>query len=527
MESRDIAERLAEAAPAPSGRYGPPLHLLLAAVAAVAATLLIHWTTTVGLVDTWSHSVTYNHGFLVAPVSAWLLWRNRANFAGIDWKPWWPALAGFLVLGLLWFLGYAANIKSFRDLALVASIPMTLVVVLGRDFARRAPFQLLFLLFAWPFGEVFIPQLIDLTADFTVVALRISGVPVFREGSNFVIPSGEWSVVQECSGVRYLLVSLFAGSLFAYLSFRSNRRRVAFVGLAVLVPVIANWLRAYGIVLLAHFSNNELAVGVDHLIYGWVFFGIVMTALFYFGVRFMGEPPLTAPPTIDARGASPGTTAPATSWISAIAVAVLVAIPPLAAARIDAIPVPPASNASLSLPESFGVLTRTSNPPFGWNPTVGNPTDKVQGVYAQDGRNVEVHLARYATDSGASKLATFEAATMVDFDSKWRMQRRSDRSVSELSPALRVTEREVRSRGVRLLVWQWSLVGGFETGGFLDSKWALIRSRLSGDGSDSTAVALVTSIRDDDVDAARSQLLALAPLVRERLAGDRGPGSRP
>jgi hypothetical protein len=71
------------------------------------------------------------------------------------------------------------------------------------------------------------------------------------------------------------------------------------------------------------------------------------------------------------------------------------------------------------------------------------------------------------------------------------------------------------------------LVGGFETGGFLDSKWALIRSRLSGDGSDSTAVALVTSIRDDDVDAARSQLLALAPLVRERLAGDRGPGSRP
>ena len=30
------------------------------------------------------------------------------------------------------------------------------------------------------------------------------------------------------------------------------------------------------IVMLGHLSNNKLAVGVDHIIYGWVFFGVVM-----------------------------------------------------------------------------------------------------------------------------------------------------------------------------------------------------------------------------------------------------------
>ena len=54
-----------------------------------------------------------------------------------------------------------------------------------------------------------------------------------------------------------------------------------FVAASILVPIVANWLRAYMIVMIGHLSNNKLAVGVDHIIYGWVFFGIVMLLLFW------------------------------------------------------------------------------------------------------------------------------------------------------------------------------------------------------------------------------------------------------
>ena len=53
-----------------------------------------------------------------------------------------------------------------------------------------------------------------------------------------------------------------------------------FIAASIVVPIVANWLRAYMIVMIGHLSNNKYAVGVDHLIYGWVFFGVVMMLLF-------------------------------------------------------------------------------------------------------------------------------------------------------------------------------------------------------------------------------------------------------
>ena len=44
------------------------------------------------------------------------------------------------------------------------------------------------------------------------------------------------------------------------------------------------------IVLLGHYSGNRLAVGVDHLIYGWVFFGIVIGIMFFIGSRWAEAP---------------------------------------------------------------------------------------------------------------------------------------------------------------------------------------------------------------------------------------------
>ena len=74
------------------------------------------------------------------------------------------------------------------------------------------------------------------TADFVVLALQATGIPVYREGLWFVIPSGQWSVVDACSGVRYLIASFMVGSLFAYLNYRSLRRRAVFVLVSILLP---------------------------------------------------------------------------------------------------------------------------------------------------------------------------------------------------------------------------------------------------------------------------------------------------
>lgn len=499
----------------------------IAAGTAIVALLLVQLPTGMGIVDTWRGAPSFNHGFLVLPVSAWLLWRGRAQFADTNWRPSWITLALIALLGAIWFLGYLTNIKSFRDFALVASIPFVMIAVLGTDFARRAAFPLAFTFFAWPFGEVFIPHLIDLTADFTVYALRLSGVPVFREGNNFVIPTGQWSVVHECSGVNYLLVSLFAGSLFGYLNFRSNLRRWAFLVLALLVPIVANWLRAYGIVLLGHLSNNALATGVDHLVYGWLFFGVVMTALFFFALRFMGEDEARRVHSLALPDGSVGTPPMRAVWIAAVASVALSAAAPLAAAWLDAKNLSAASQSAATLPPNLGPWTMTQDPDLGWPTPFERATSNQREIYRVAEEPVELHLAWYASDSGASKLMRFEGATRAEYDPKWRLQTRGDLRVTALSPALKVTERDIRSAQVRILVWQWALVGDIEASGFVDSKLALARARLSGNGTHSTGVALATPVRDDDLAAARARLQQFAGELRPWLAAElHGKGAR-
>jgi EpsI family protein len=62
-----------------------------------------------------------------------------------------------------------------------------------------------------------------------------------------------------------------------------------FLILAVLISVLANSLRAFGIILIAHYSNLRYAVGVDHIIYGWLFFGVIISIVFYVGNKMKDD----------------------------------------------------------------------------------------------------------------------------------------------------------------------------------------------------------------------------------------------
>ena len=162
-------------------------------------------------------------------------------------------------------------------------------------------FPLAFLFFAVPFGEALVPKLMDWTADFTVAAVKLSGVPVYREGTHFVIPSGQWSVIEACSGIKFLIASLMGGSLYAWLMYRSPGRRLAFIGASIVVPLLANWLRAYAIVMMGHLSNNRLMTNDDHIVFGWVLFGAIMLLMYWWGARWRedGRPEPARPATVE------------------------------------------------------------------------------------------------------------------------------------------------------------------------------------------------------------------------------------
>jgi exosortase A len=262
-------------------------------------------TTTAEIGEIWWRSDTYAHGLIVLPVFGWLVWRGRDRLAVAQARPAaWMAVPALLA-GLAWLLGQMVSVAAASHFFLVSLVVITLVGTLGWPLSRVLLFPLMFLFFGVPIGDFMLPTLMKYTAEFTVWALRLSGVAVYQEGLHFVVPNGRWSVVEACSGIRYLIASLTVGALYAYLNYTSLKRRLLFMLVAVAVPVLANWIRAYMIVMLGYLSDNRIAAGVDHLIYGWVFFGIVISLVFWIGGRWHEAPAWRCRPRAH-RAAPPG-----------------------------------------------------------------------------------------------------------------------------------------------------------------------------------------------------------------------------
>jgi exosortase A len=322
-------------APVESTQPAAPWRLAALALAAVWLALgLLYADTVATMVGIWYRSETFAHAFLVPPISAWLIWRLRGQLARISPSPQPWLLLGLVVAAAGWLLADLVKVNSVSQLAWVAMLILSVPAVLGLAVASTILFPLLFLFFAVPLGEFMLPYMMSWTADFTILALRLSGIPVYREGLQFVIPSGSWSVIEACSGVRYLIASFMVGALFAYLNYSSTKRRVIFMLASLLIPIVANWLRAYMIVMLGHLSGNTIAVGVDHLLYGWVFFGLVVMLMFYVGGRW-SEPD---PQRLDAANqtpALPSTQRPLAFVLTGVAAIAILALPLLAHKALD------------------------------------------------------------------------------------------------------------------------------------------------------------------------------------------------
>lgn len=468
-------------------------------VLALLAPLVLYFDTARSIVGVWNSSETFAHGYAIVPISLWLIWRRRANFSLIPAEPSWPVLALLALAGAGWLAARIAGVQVVMQYAFVAMFPLAAFALLGRRLAGSLTFPLLFLLFAVPFGEVFVDPLIGITADFTVWAVQMTGIPVLRNGTRFDLPTGSWSVVEACSGVRYLISSITLGCLYAYLTYRSNLRRALFIGLSVIVPIIANGLRAYMIVMIGHLSGMELATGVDHLIYGWLFFGIVMFLMFWIG-SYWREEEAPAPVASAAQAAQATASHSSRSLLPmALAIVAVAAVWPAFAAyneRANHNPQP----VDLSLPPLAGLDSGAAFP--GWEPDYMTPDVRVAGVYKEAGRPVKLQVLYYRNQDKSKGLIS-SINRLAGPKDAWHATSSSGRTVDGLA----VRETTLAGPGGPLLVWHWMWIDGHNTTSNVVGKLHQARAKLLFHGDDGALLVLATPVNDDP-QAARAALRA-------------------
>lgn len=472
----------------------------------VALLVIGFWPSWRGLYDVWMGSETYSHGIVIAPLALWLVWRMRHWLGRLTPQPTAAGLLALIGALALWAVGELAQVNLVRGAAVVAMIVALALLMFGWRVCRLLAFPLAFLFFMVPVGEGMVPWLMDGTADATVAALRLSGIPVYREGLHFMLPSGRWSVVEACSGLRYVIAAAVLSTLFAFFNFRHLRKALLFVGISLFISILANWVRAYLVVMIGHFSHMRYGTGDDHVVYGWVFFGVVMFVIFWMGTKWTDPDRWTYTPraVADASLAGVGTKAsrfPVVMGLCSLVVLVVASSSLVAIAR----DVTPRSNVAQLIEDKLRPLDRS---PLVFEPIYDGATTVVQGTLSSS-PPLQFYVAYFARQYETGEMIRFGNLVLATGNKEWPAFQQGTRSVNLAGTTITVREKLIRSGSDQRVVWYWYTVGGRSTSSEYAAKLLTLISMVMGRGDHSIVNVLVAG-NAGNVEEARAALLKAA-----------------
>lgn len=469
-----------------SHAFGP---LIVAAIFVAVAG--IFWPTFSTLLGLGRDSDYSSHGALVVLVALVLIWGQRTKLATLPIRPFLPGLIGLMVLGFVWLSGELVFTRVLTQFAALSMIPMAILTLLGFHWLTAMAFPLAVLMFAVPIWSPLVPTLVKWTAKFAELGIRASGVPIFREGAYFVLPSGNWSVADTCSGVAFFSTCLLLGVLYAWTIYDSYAKRFIFVVGSAVIGIVGNWVRVYLTIMIAHHTDNRL-LRDDHYMFGWLLFAGFLFVFCWLGWRYRdtNEPQSGISPTnhLEARK---HTSVPASQLtvISLAAMAILASWPILKTTLLP----PQESNeiriANLSPQAGW---SRLENSTLEWAPEISNPTQIRVQVFEKNGQRVNVFIGVFQNEHWDSKLVTSANHLTGGDKSNWNLVDRGSTQTELSGKPLQVKTGVVLGRADKVLAWHWYWVDGVSTGNDLLAKFHQLTMRLRGMPNASVWVSIYT-----------------------------------
>lgn len=226
------------------------------------------------------------HGPIILATGGWLVWREAASFRELA-KPGSPWLTGAtLVASLaLYVFGRAFDFISF-EAAGVYGVALTMLYAwVGSRAMLRNWFPLFYLGFSVPPPNWLIDQITGPLKQFVsfvaTSSLRMTGLPIQREGVTIQVAQYQLLVEDACSGMNSL-VGLSAISLLYIYLLRGSSVRYSLILTLFIIPiaVAGNILRVMTLILLTYFFGDQVAQGFLHFTAGIFLFAVDLILVF-------------------------------------------------------------------------------------------------------------------------------------------------------------------------------------------------------------------------------------------------------
>lgn len=426
----------------------------------------------------WVDNEAYRHCVLVLLISLYWIWQMRGRLGQVCPIIWLHALTFVCAAGMLWLLGAAAEVSLLRHIGLMAMIQSCAAVLFGKQAMRLLAFPLLYAFLAVPFGEEVVPFLQMHTAQIAIALLHLFAVPAFLNGTQIATPNGLYLVAEACAGVNFLLAMLAYGVLLSQIFFKHWSRRAMYIALCALVPVFGNALRVFATIYLGYRTSPAIAGGVDHIVFGWVFFAILMGAMTALAWPFADRSGGNRQHPMGAKTQSKAPSAIRSVFAAIVGIlGVLMMCSALARQMQGRHEAWLRAGAILPNVSGWSRLSTSASPD--WTPVYNGADQLACAEYVNSrGQAVDMALALFADQRDGKELIGHGQGASWGGDQNWIWAGNSPASSAR---ALRNSARSeiiISATGGRRQVVTYYLVGGelAKTPG--EAKWLLIKSRL-------------------------------------------------
>jgi exosortase len=236
----------------------------------------------ISLIEKWSYSGTYSHGFFVFILSALLIYFKKEKTSSLA-----PAFnhSSLIVLffcSIFYFFFMIFQWKLGLQFSIIGFLIGSVSLFWGKEIFLQIRFPLFFLLISLPIGYELIPLFQSITMQCVQAGLWLFSIPAWQEGHFITTNAGLFEIGPSCSGFRYVIATVAFSLVYCYWQDWALKYRVLFITGALLIAVLANGIRAAFIVIWASYSDAYCAIALDHEIYGWIFFIFILLWLLIF-----------------------------------------------------------------------------------------------------------------------------------------------------------------------------------------------------------------------------------------------------
>jgi exosortase len=192
-----------------------------------------------------------------------LFWWKRKQLLALPSRTWWPTLLLLAAALFLHTLGYLIQQPRISIVAFFIGVYALMGLAWGPAWLRGSLFPFLLFVFSIPISSISQPVTfrLRLLVSWLVTGIcnNVLGIDVIREGTllSNSAHSYQYEVAAACSGMRSTIAILALCTVYAFMTFDKNWKRILMMAVAFPLSVVGNALRLLMVVVSAELFGQS------------------------------------------------------------------------------------------------------------------------------------------------------------------------------------------------------------------------------------------------------------------------------